>query len=151
MRIDNIIDEMEEVVEISSNVPFMGGKKMVDVDKLRDLIENMRDNIPREIVEAKIILQDRKQIIANANKEAVAILRKAEEQARKLIDKEEIVIKARAEAVNIERVQAKAAKNIHDKMMLYCDNMLKETEALMDKNVNEINVLRNSLNIKLKK
>ncbi len=151
MKIDKFIDEMEETIEISSSVPFTGGKKMVDVDRIRDLLDHMRDAIPREIVEAKIIMQDKKQIISEANKEAVAILRRAEEQARKLIDKEEIVAKAKAEAETIEREQAKAAKNIHDKMVLYCDNMLKQSEDLMSKNIKEITVLRNSLNNKIKK
>ncbi len=148
MKIDKFIDEMEELIEISSNIPFTGGKKVVDIDKLHDLIENMRDSIPREIVEAKIIMQDKKQIISGANKEAIAILRRAEEQARKLVSKEEIVVKAKAEAQNIERQQAKAAKNIHDKMMKYCDNLLSQTEDLMNKNNAEISVLRKNLNIK---
>ena len=59
MNIDELLDVMDETLEEAVNLPFTGGKRMVDVEKVRDIIDDIRLNMPAEIRQAKAIVQDR--------------------------------------------------------------------------------------------
>ena len=62
MNIDELLDVMDETLEEAVNLPFTGGKRMVDVEKVRDIIDDIRLNMPAEIRQAKAIVQDRAEI-----------------------------------------------------------------------------------------
>ena len=82
MNIDELLDVMDETLEEAVNLPFTGGKRMVDVEKVRDIIDDIRLNMPAEIRQAKAIVQDRADIVESAKKEAEAIVTRAEDRAR---------------------------------------------------------------------
>ena len=42
MNIDELLDVMDETLEEAVNLPFTGGKRMVDVEKVRDIIDDIR-------------------------------------------------------------------------------------------------------------
>ncbi len=66
MNIDELLDLMDETLEEAFNVPFSNGKRVVDIDKLRDIIDDIRLNMPTEIRQAKAIVNDRADIVSNA-------------------------------------------------------------------------------------
>ena len=70
MNVDELLDLLDETLEESTNLPFTGGKRMVDVDKVRDIIDDVRLNMPTEIKQAKAIVNDRAEIVAGARREA---------------------------------------------------------------------------------
>ena len=82
MNIDELLDVMDETLEEAVNLPFTGGKRMVDVEKVRDIIDDIRLNMPAEIRQAKAIVQDRADIVESAKKEAEAIVKRAEDRPR---------------------------------------------------------------------
>lgn len=53
MNIDELLDVMDETLEEAVNLPFTGGKRMVDVEKVRDIIDDIRLNMPAEIRQAR--------------------------------------------------------------------------------------------------
>ena len=61
---------------------------MVDVEKVRDIIDDIRLNMPAEIRQAKAIVQDRADIVESAKKEAEAIVKRAEDRARAMVAQE---------------------------------------------------------------
>ena len=91
MNIDEILEMIDDTLDKGATVPFSGKKVMVDADKIRDLLNEIRVNLPQEIKQAKLIVMDRKTIISDANEEAETIVRKAEERAKTIISNEEIV------------------------------------------------------------
>ena len=72
-------------------MPLSGGRCVVDIDKVREALDDIRLNMPAEIKQAKMIVADRKQIIDDARKEADSAMKIAEERAKKLVDTSEIV------------------------------------------------------------
>ena len=50
--------------------PFTGGKRMVDVEKLQEILDEIRLNLPTELRQAKAIVNDRADIENSARKEA---------------------------------------------------------------------------------
>ncbi|MBQ4100025.1 MAG: ATPase, partial [Oscillospiraceae bacterium] len=57
--IQDVIEEMEELLDTATAVPLSGGKKMIDVDEFRGLVDDIRYNLPREITQAREIADDR--------------------------------------------------------------------------------------------
>ena len=101
MNIDELLDVMDETLEEAVNLPFTGGKRMVDVEKVRDIIDDIRLNMPAEIRQAKAIVQDRADIVESAKKEAEAIVKRAEDRARAMVAQEAIVKAAQQKATEI--------------------------------------------------
>ena len=91
MNVDEILYMIEEQLENGMNVPLSGGKRLVDVDKVHDLVDEIRANLPDEIRQAKGIVNDRAPILSDAKREAEAIVSKAESRARDNMSEQEIV------------------------------------------------------------
>ena len=68
MNIDEILDVIDELLDRAWSLPLSGGRCVVDADKVRDLIDDIRLNIPGEIKQAKAIVSDRAEIIDGAKK-----------------------------------------------------------------------------------
>ena len=73
---------------------------MVDVDRMRDIIDEVRNNLPDEIRESKKIVNDREQIMQNARIESENIIQQAEERARVLTSEQEIVKRSQQHAAD---------------------------------------------------
>ena len=99
MSIEELLEQFDEILDGGVKLP--GKRTVVDVEKLRALIDDIRLNIPGEIKQARGIVADRADIITNAKKEADAIIRNAEERAKALIAQEEITRLAQEKAGEI--------------------------------------------------
>ena len=82
MLIDEILDMMDDLLDEAATVPFSNKKAIIDSDKMRDCINDLRLNLPNEKKNAKHIVHDRQEIVSDANKEAEQIIRRAEERAK---------------------------------------------------------------------
>ena len=91
MTIRENLDLIDDILDTALSVPLSRGKSIVDIDKIRDALDNIRLNMPSELKQAKMIVEDRKTIIDDARKEADSIVKIAEERAKKLVDTSEIV------------------------------------------------------------
>lgn len=93
MKIMDYIDRLEELAQTATRVPLTG-KAIVDPDDLFDLAEEMRENLPTEIREAARLVQQRNEILAQAQKQAQQIVEEAKAQADRLIAEHEILREA---------------------------------------------------------
>lgn len=150
MNIDDLLDLMDETIEDAFTVPLTG-KRMVDADRLRDIIDDIRLNMPGEIRQARGIVQDRNDILENAKKEAEKIITKAEEQQKILISDTEVVKISKEKAVEIISNAKKESKEITRNTTSYCDKILRQTEEQMSKTCDEVHRLRVSIKNKDKK
>ena len=98
MNVEELLEMMEETLEAGTIVPFSASKRMVDVDRMRDIIDEVRNNLPDEIRESKKIVNDREQIMQNARIESESIIQQAEERARVLTSEQEIVKRSQQHA-----------------------------------------------------
>ncbi len=100
-NIDVILNNLDELLENSWSLPLSGGRCVVDADKVRDLIDDIRLNMPTEIKQAKAVVADRNEILALAKRESEELIRKAEERAKMLVDQDTIVRQANAKALSM--------------------------------------------------
>ena len=144
MNIDELLDLMEETLEDATGLPFAGGKRVVDIDKLQDIIDEVRLNLPTEVRQARAIVNDRADIVADAKREAEALVRKAEERARILVGEQEIVKAAQQRAAEIVGGAQTQAREMRTTVTEYCENMLRVTEEQLARNAAEVKTVRAS-------
>ena len=101
MNVNELLDTIEDALEESAGMPLSGGKRIVDVEQIRDYLDEIRSNLPVELRQAQSIVSDRAQLIESANAQAQAIVKKAEERARILVSEAEIVKAAQQRASEI--------------------------------------------------
>lgn len=145
MSIDEILEEMDELLDKASSMPLIAHKKVVDGDRLRELINDVRLNLPRELKEAKKIEFDCQRIMNEAKSKSEAIIRKAEERAAQIVSQEAIVVEAKKKAVDMITKAQQTAQNIQKTAMASLTKMLTETESFYTKNLQEIKSVKNRL------
>ena len=145
VSIESMLEALEELLEEGVGVPLSGGKRFVDVEQARDIIDDIRINMPQEILQAKAIVQDKAQIVAKAHKEAEEIVRKAEERARELLDKEEIVVKATEKAKEITESAQSQANQLKTTVTQYCETVLTQTQEQLKKSFDEVKLVKDNL------
>lgn len=145
MSIDEILIEMDELLEESINLPFSGGKRMVDVERVRDLMSEIKLNLPGEVRDAQKIVRDRADIIANANKEAEGIVRRAEERAALLVSESEVVKASQAKAAEIQAAAQQQSREMRKQVLEYCDGMLRQSEEVLAQRARDIHAVRGNL------
>lgn len=138
MNIEEILDVMDELLDRSWSLPLTGGRCVLDADKVRDMIDEVRLNLPGEIKQAKGIVADRAEIIAVAKREAEQIVQKAEEQAKSLINHEEIVRKSQARATEIMQQAQMKSREIRAAAQDYSENILRQTEETLTRSLADI-------------
>ena len=151
MNVDELLDLLDETLEESTNLPFTGGKRMVDVDKVRDIIDDIRLNLPSEIKQAKAIVNDRAEIVAGARRESEGIIKKAEDRARILVDQHEIVRQAQQKAAELLSAAQQQSREMRTTITDYCENMLRQTEESLAHSAAEVKNVRSALRQKAKK
>ena len=145
MNIDELMDIMEETLEDATTLPFTGGKRMIDAEKIRDLLDDIRMNMPQEIRQAKAIVADRQDILSSAKRESEAIIQKAEDRARILVREEEVTKQAQQRAAEILSTAQAQAKEMRTNVTSYCENMLRQTEDVLAKSTMEIKKVHSTL------
>ena len=145
MNVEELLDLMEETLEAGTAVPFAAGKRVVDVDRMHDIIDEVRNNLPDEVRESKKIVNDREQILKNAHVEAESVIQQAEERARALVSEQEIVKRSQQRVVEILTAAQTQNKEIRRQTSLYCEEVLKRSEEVLVKSVNDIKSARLNL------
>lgn len=143
--VENLLENLEELLEEGMSVPLSGGKRMVDVDEARDIIDEIRESMPNEINNAKEIVADRNRIIAEAKRKAEEIVKSAEENARKLVSREEVLRQAEARAKQITDDANAFATQLRGTVTKYCENMLSSTQTRLEKSMNEVQLIIDSI------
>ena len=145
MNVNELLDTIEDTLEESAGMPLSGGKRIVDVEQIRDYLDEIRQNLPVELRQAQSIVSDRAQLIESANAQAQAIVKKAEERARVLVSEAEIVKAAQQRAGEIVSAAQTEARTVRQTVTDYCDNMLKTTEETMAENAAQVKNVRANL------
>ncbi len=151
MNVNELLDTIEDTLEESTSMPLSGGKRLVDVEKVRDYLDEIRANLPGELRQAQQIVNDRAQIVDTANAQAQAIVKKAEERARILVSDAEIVKAAQQRAAEITAAAQSESRTLRQTVTDYCDNMLKTTEEAMVENAAQVKNVRANLRQNAKK
>lgn len=166
MSIESLLDSIEEVLENSKNVPF-SSKISVDGEEIITLIEDIRLNMPDELMKARKIASERKEILDAAQVSAEDIIEDARRQAKDIVSEHEItkaaednaaeilqqartqateiIEQARATASELTEQAQKWANDLRTSAGEYVENIVATSDEALTSAVNEIRKARMSL------
>ena len=145
MNVDDMVDLLDDMFEDAVKMPLTGGKCLIDSQKARDLIDDIRMNLPQEIHQAKAIVADRQEIIQIAKQEAEDIIRVAEERAKSIVNKDELVIQAQNRANDILSQAHQKSREVRQAANDFADEILRNAEEVLVRSATEVKQTRTSL------
>lgn len=150
MSIDEILEEMDELLDKAWSVPVVTHKKVIDGERMRELINDIRLNMPQELKEAKKIEFDCQRILNEARTNADGIIHKAEERAKQLASQEVVVTEAKKKAIDILTKAQTTSAAMQKTAAMSVAKMLSDAEAMHDKSLNDIRRTKEKLQNSLK-
>jgi len=133
MDIMNLIDRIEEIVENGRSVPLSGGSKMVDPEKIFEIVDEIRAQFPDELKQARWIVKERQEMLEEAEKEANRVLEEARDRAQAIASEQEIVKMAEQQAAAILDDARNKEREIRLGAEDYADEMLANLEVNLGK------------------
>lgn len=122
MTIEEILEEMETLLLEGGRVPFTN-KRLLEEDDLGSLIDELREVLPGELMEAKRIIAERQQILDQAQKEAQSIVDQAKSYISKMTDENSITRQAQEQANEIILQAKKSARDLQADSVGYADEV----------------------------
>ena len=92
-----LIDKLDELVQNAKSVP-MTDQVRIDREEIWEIIDQMRSTIPEEIKQARWIVKERQEMLAEAKRESERLVGEAREQAARDASEQEVVKLAERQA-----------------------------------------------------
>ena len=144
-RVEELLREIQGLMEDAKAVPLTGGKSLVDTEQIIDIIEEIQDSMPSEVRQAKNIVADRSQIIADAKKEAEDIIRAAEERKNKMVEQNEIVREAHERAMEIINTAKAQSSQMRKSAADFVEDIMKQTDEAITTQLTELRKTRQNI------
>ncbi|MBQ8210374.1 MAG: hypothetical protein IJZ35_07335 [Clostridia bacterium] len=112
MNYEEIIEKIEDILEASKPSFGSNGKVKVDGAAIHECLEELSSSIPNEIIQARKIVAERREILQAAQETASKIVNDAQIKAEELTEEHEITRSAKDAAVKILNETNDKAKEI---------------------------------------
>lgn len=129
--VDELLDMLFDMIDEAKNAAFGGGKCVIERDKALDLIEEIKDQFPVELAEAKKILNARNEYVAAARREAEEICKRAKIEAEQMVSETKLMNQAREKANALVKQAEQKAKDVRRSANDYCEDLLRRTEEAL--------------------
>ena len=146
--LDELINRMYDMVQDAKGIPLAGEKCILERDQMLDLLDELRSTLPNDLQAAQDIVAKRNDLLASGKREAEAIRRKAEEDARQMVSETEIVVAARKKAKEVQgnaelmRQAEERSRELKRSANEYCEDTLKRTEEAVALSLDEVRKAR---------
>lgn len=159
MKVEEILEEMENIMLESGRVPFTN-KRLVEEDDMTRLIDELRDAMPSQLVEAGRIVSDRQRILEEAQQKSDEIIqqakayhskltdenlitRQAQEQANEIVtsarkEAEQTIQEAERKAAEIMEIAQKSAQELALDAMVYADQVFNLVETNLSQSLDTV-------------
>jgi cell division septum initiation protein DivIVA len=95
-----LIDKLDDLIHNAKQIPLTENVR-VDREEIYDLLDQMRATIPEEIKQARWIVKERQEMLAEAKREAERIVKEATDEQLRLVSEQEVVRQAENHAEDI--------------------------------------------------
>jgi cell division septum initiation protein DivIVA len=132
MDIMALVDRIEEALDTGRSVPLARGR-LIDVEKVYEIIDEIRANFPDELKQARWIVKERQEMLEEAEKEANRVLEEARDRAESMASEQEVVRRANEQAAAIMDSARQNEREIRLGAEDYADEMLANLEVNLGK------------------
>ena len=127
-----LIDRLDDLVHNAKAVPLTDQVRL-DREEIYEILDQMRATIPEEIKQARWIVKERQEMLAEAKRECDRIIQDAREQAMREASQTEIVKLAETQADDIVDEAKRQARQTRLEMEDWADSILSTLELNLDK------------------
>jgi cell division septum initiation protein DivIVA len=127
-----LIDKLDDLIHNARSVPLTDSV-MLDREEIYDLLDQMRSTIPEEIKQARWIVKERQEMLAEAKTEAERIQAEAQEKAEQAASETEVVRLAEKNAQKIIEDARDREREIRLGAEDYADEVLNNLEVNLEK------------------
>jgi len=155
-KIEQIIEEIEEMIDGCKYATFSSTKILVDKEEIDELLHELKTHTPDEIMRCQKIISNKEAIMEDAHNKADALLREAQNFSDQMVSEHEIMQQAYAQAgeiVNQAKYQAQEminsateqAQSIQFSAMQYTDDSLANIQDILAAAIQETQSNNNNL------
>jgi cell division septum initiation protein DivIVA len=127
-----LIDKLDDIIHNARSVPLTDSV-MIDREEIYDILDQMRSTIPEEIKQARWIVKERQEMLAEAKQEAERVLTDAQERADRLASETEVVRLAERNGQQIMEDARDRERDVRLGAEDYADEVLGNLEMNLDK------------------
>ena len=133
MNLEELIDILDETILEGIALPLTNGKCVVDREKIKDIITDIRLNMPNDLRKAREIVSDRTTIIESARKEAESIIENARKKADFMAGEQEVARLAGVKANELIQKAQNDTSEIKKGATVYTDSLIESVEEFLTK------------------
>lgn len=126
-RVYDLLTEIEDILETAPKATF-SKKVSVDPDEIMEIIDDLKQILPEEIIAARSIVEQERELATQAKQRAEQVLKQAQEKATTMVDNNTILQQAKLEAQDILDDATSAAYDISMGTYGYIDSILYDFE-----------------------
>src|SRR3972149_1912885 len=127
-----LIDRLDDLVHNAKAVPLTDQVRL-DREEIYEILDQMRATIPEEIKQARWIVKERQEMLAEAKRECDRIVQEAREQAMREGAQTKIVRLAETRGEDIGEDPRRKARETRLEMEDWADSILSTLEVNLDK------------------
>ncbi len=145
-RIQQLIMLLEDEIDRSPKQRLSSGnKRIVDCDRILDLLGDIKVVVPEEVRQAQTILAERDAILHEADSEATAVLARARVEAERMLANDKTIAEARGRAMNIMTNAEERANTMMQGVRDYAQSVMEEVQRYMEQYIDMIDGTREEL------
>ncbi|MGO9028581.1 MAG: hypothetical protein ACLQOZ_08125 [Acidimicrobiales bacterium] len=140
---------MREALELVVNAKTMplSASVLISRDEVAELLQGALDRMPDEIRQARWLLRERQDFIAEKSREADALLEEVRVQAERMVQRTEIVRQANHVAQRILDDANEEARRLRHEAEDYADQKLASFEIVLDRTMKTVQAGREKLQV----
>lgn len=139
-----LVEMLYTMVTEAWGVPLGNEKCIVERDKVLNLLDEIKAQLPAEVAEARRLVNARNEFIGNAKREADAIRKAAEDRARELVEEQEIVVAAKTRSNEVLTQAESRTRELYRVANEYVDDALRRTEEAINSALSEVRQSRSN-------
>jgi cell division septum initiation protein DivIVA len=127
-----LIDKLDDLIHNARPVPLTDQVR-IDRDAIFELLDEMRSTIPEEVKQARWIVKERQEMLAEARREADRMVAEARERAQHEVSEQEVVRQAEREAQDMLEAARQREREVRLGAEDYADEVLGTLEVNLGK------------------
>ena len=139
-----LIEMLYTMVTEAWGVPLGNEKCIVERDKVLNLLDDIKAQLPTELAEAKRMVANRDEYVGSAKREAEAIRKAADERAKAMMEEQEIVRAAKQRSNELLTNAESRTRELYRVANAYVDDALRRTEEAISSALSEVRESRSS-------
>jgi vacuolar-type H+-ATPase subunit H len=145
-HIEDIITALYDLIQDARGLPLGADKCIVERDRVLDMLDEISAQLPAELKQSRTIVDSRNELIGQAKREAEAIVRKAQEDAERLLSQQTIYEEAKRKCADMVAQTKEQINNLRKISNDYMDDALRRTEEAIAQSLGDVRETRAKFN-----